>query len=384
MFKRILDVIPEGNRKIPLKYYRMMNTIMDHLTLSKNRYLLAHPIQTQGMELLRYFILNLPIAELEACSNDAERYSSILKEFKQSYLMAYDSVICGSIDGGRWFKNCKSSEDIPEIVLDISLDDPEHVYPFDKPWEDWQDIRSVRILYHDSLELPEDFAPSMWEFKKDIPSVAVIGIDVTTLCFKYYKYYQDCKGSQVSPDPNEFLKQYEYQYFFEDMYEIFTLNLLLKIFSDSELTVKDVVSSVVTSPRIVAENMLTQGITGIYDFVELLKTNACKLQDFVGIKWFLVGSILDKFEFLTKKCCVPDRQQYLWAEVSLNIPYFALLVAISKLYPDAPVAKTIAGRSSELYIKRFRTTPLPSIVHGAKLKKYVDDLRKTIETLLQT
>lgn len=382
MLSIIRSAIPEGNRKYPLKYYRMMNSIMDHMSLAKNRYTLAHPIQTQGMELLRYLILNIPMSELDGFSNDFERYTNVIKFYKSSYLASFDPVVTGNVMGGKWIRRT-GSVDQCEIILNTDIANPLDVYPFDEPWESWQNLRAVRLLYHNSYEMPEDFSKSLFDFKTEIPSVTTISLDVATLVFKYYKYCKACYDQKIEPLPNEFLKQYEYQHFFDDLYEIFVLNLLLLVYENPDMSVEDIASRHTIPARFCQDNILIQGIDGVKEYVALLQTNACKPQDFLDIRWFLGGSIKDKMNLLDAYCIVPERQNYLWTDVLKWMPYLRLIVAAANMFPDSPLGKLLMTRCNMIYRRKFQYAQIPSLVHGQVLRTFVYDLRNKIEALLK-
>ena len=378
MLSRIRTAIPSGNRKMPMRYYRMMNGIMDRMWLARGRYTLAHAIQTQGMELLRFLILNIPLDDLDQCESDVERYTTIFKFHKNSFLSAFDSVCSGTIEGGNWVEG----NDHSEVILNVDIDNPLQVYPFDKDWPEWQDIRSVRLLYHDSYEIPEDFAKSMFDFKKQKPKVLVMSIDAPTLCFKWYKYMKEQMASGLEPSANEFLKQYEYSYFFDDLYEIFAMNLITEVMLNSDDSAKDIAARFTVPIRFANAATVEQGVGGIKEYIDLLKTGAMKPADFVDTRWFLGGSMRDKMNQLDKRCILPMQQRYLWEECLKWLPYLKMFMAMCQLYPDGPQQKQIRDRASQVYVNKFKTVTMSSIANSAPCREFVDSLRDQIESLL--
>lgn len=381
MLSRILSVLPEGNRRFPLRYMRMVNSILDRMCLSRNRYLLAHPIQTPGMELLRFLCLNLDINALDEYSNDVDRYTEVIKFFKDTYRTPIDPVFSNSIAGGRFID--RRGQVAPcEIMLNCESANPLQDLPFDKDWNEWAHLRAVRLLYHDSMELPEDFAKSMLWFKEQMPRYMVMSINVPILLFKYYKYIVACRKEHLDVDINHFLKDYEYASFFDDIFDIWTLNVLLSFFLKPESTTEEILSRVTMPIRFCTTNMLQQGIDGIREFVDLLKQGSIKPQDFLATRWFTGRSILDQIDLIDHWVQLPPNHKYQWLYCLSRYPYLLLLLSIIRMFPDGPMKETANLRCREIWVRKFRMVYMPGAVVNPALGDFIQVLHKAYEDLL--
>jgi hypothetical protein len=381
MLTRILSVLPQGTPKFPLQYRRMITSMTDRLNYLKVRYIYAAPYQTYGMELLRFFILNLDMENLDSYKSDIERYTDVIKFYKQPKLQAFDPVVNGKIAGGRLFRPRPGGMP-PEIWLNVDCDDPLNCYPMDQPWEQWKSLRGVRLLYHDSLEMLDEFNNSLLNFKKEQPTALVVSLDVATLVFKYYKYWKDCKKRNVEPDVNKFLKEYEYTHFFEDMFNIWILNFLAYMFSHPEVDEQSVLDRLTIPVRVATDHMLLQGIRGTKEFIGLVKANTLRMADFLQVKWFPDMTIEDKLKELKTWCSLPDRRNYLWCNALVWYPYLRFFVQVMGLSPDDALTNLIKERCNELYWKRFKYINMPGIAYGEKLKELVKRFDDDIEKLL--
>lgn len=382
MLQRILSVLPDGNRKFPLRYMRMVNSILDRMCLAKNRYLLAHPIQTPGMELLRFLCLNLDVTALDEYKTDADRYTEVIKFYKDTYRMSIDPVFSNTIAGGRWVDR-RGGVGPAEIMLNCESADPLRDLPFDKDWSEWQSMRAVRLLYHDSLELPEDFTKSMFLFKRQKPDYLIIAINVPILLFKYYKYIVACRNEHLDVNVNHFLKDYEYSHFFEDSFDIWITNVMLRIVEDPDCPTDKIIADVTMPIRFCTTNMLQQGIDGIKEFVDLLRQGSLKPQDFLAIKWFQDRSILDMITERDHWVQLPPTHRYMWLTCMNWYIYLYLVTSLIRLFQDGPVKNTMNIRCNEIWVRKFRTVSMPGAVINPALGNFIQVLKEKYEHILK-
>lgn len=381
MLSRLRSVLPDGNRKFPLKYMRMVNTILDRMYLAKNRYLLANPIRTPGMELLRFLILNFDIDAMDDYSSDADRYTELVRFYKDTYRSSFDPVFSNTIDGGK-FMLPVGGKTPDEIFLNCECNNPLIDLPFDRPWSDWQDLRSIELLYHNSLELPENFYRSMFEFKFDRPEFLLFSLNVTVLLFKYYKYAKDCKNSHQEPDILYFLKEFEYSHFFEDLFDTWIFNLVTHVFENPDAEVDSIISGLTVPMRFCTTNMLRMGIEGLQDYAKLVKQGAMKPQDFMVTKWFREGSLNDRMDYLDRWVLIPQTHKYLWLRCMEWLPYLYLYMVICRLFPETPLMATLETRCKELWELKIKHVNMPAAVINPKYGPHLDHLNDLMQEIL--
>ena len=383
MIDRISQVMQEGTRRYPLLYRRMINCIYDRFSYIRNTFLIGSPAKTPGTMLLRYLISNLNVVKLSTMSSDIERYTSTIKFFKHSYLQAFDPVMNGSIKGGKWISNNSAGVIMPpEVILNVDCESPLDMLPLDKPWVDWQILRGFRFLYHDSLELIERFNTCMLTFRVQKPTILVVSLDVAILLFKYYKYWEDCLNHGVSADIDEFIMRYEYTYLFDDLLDIWTLNLLSLIFSHPEMSTRDIINKLTVPQRICTDTMLSQGIDGAKQFIDLIKHGSVKPQDFLETRWFVDNTVREKMDQLDQWCTVPDRRQYLWCNALMWLPYLRLLLILTNMFPEGAVNQLIKNRFEQLYIRKFKYAAMPGLANSKALQEFITKLNEDIRQCL--
>lgn len=388
LLDRIISLIPDGNRRFPLKYVRMLNSIRDRYCLAKNKYLLAHPIRTPAVEMIRNILLNLDINALDGYKTDVDRYTEYIKFTGQNARVIFDPNFTNSISEGKFLDNQPvlfTTPHRPEIYLNCEFVEPLKELPFNAGWDEWQDLRGIRMTYNDSLSLPEDFSNSRLSYFHGFgtPRYIVMAINVPLLCFKYYKYVCDCREDGQQPDVNYFIKQFEFSHFFEDLVDIFVLNLIMRVFSDPDGSVDSIVRDTLIPRRFVTDNMLRQGVECIKEYVDLLRSGAIKPQDFLAIHWFGDRSLM---EVIHDNCyrwvALPETSRYLWLRTLHEFPYFEVLVACVRLFIDGPLKNTLETRCKEIWTLRIKPINMTGSVTSPYLKELTAEMKSHLEAFL--
>ena len=105
LLDRVISLIPEGNRRFPLKYIRMLNSIRDRYCLAKNKYLLAHPVRTPAVEMIRNILLNIDLNTLDGYKTDVDRYTEYIKYTGQNARAIFDPNFTNAIATGKFVEN---------------------------------------------------------------------------------------------------------------------------------------------------------------------------------------------------------------------------------------------------------------------------------------
>lgn len=387
LLDRVISLIPEGNRRFPLKYIRMLNSIRDRYCLAKNKYLLAHPVRTPAVEMIRNILLNIDLNTLDGYKTDVDRYTEYIKYTGQNARAIFDPNFTNAIATGKFVENPNGgvTKQTSEVYLNCEFNEPLKELPFNKPWEDWQDLRGIRLTYNDTLALPEDFSSSRLSYFHGFgtPNIITVAFNVPLLCFKYYKYVCDCREDGQQPDVNYFIKQYELAHFFEDLVDIFVLNLITRVFSDPDGSVDSIVRDMLVPRRFVTDNMLRQGVEGIKEFVDLVRAGSIKPQDFLATRWFGDRSLID---VINDNCYryveLPETSRYLWLRTIHQFPYFSALVASVRLFIDGPLKDTLNTRCKEIWTLRIKPINMTGSITSPRLKEVTEQLKDHLEAFL--
>ena len=382
MIRPLLDVIPAGNRKYPIRFKRAMNVIYSRMDYLKFKFLGMDMINSPGIELLRSILLNVDLTELDSYPSDIDRFTYYVQFYKTSRLVQFDPVYSGKFTTGYFTSSPISYAGTTEILLDVDTRHPFNTFPLDKDWSEWQELRGLRIIHHDCLELPETITSSLITFKQDAPAMIVMTIDVPILVFKYYKYWKNCQEAGIACEIMEFLKRYEYAKFFEDLLDAWLLNVMSGTYAAKidGLTSTEYASTLKTPQRVATSNVLREVVTGLYEYADLYLQNSLKPQDSVDTPWFPNGQTTrEKINSLYEAVKFPLQRKYQWCEALLWLPYAEILTRSLLLFPSSPVANQIADKARTLWRDKFKFASLTNVARGMNVKRLVDSVVGAME-----
>lgn len=384
MIKQLLDVIPQGNRKYPIRYRRAMNVIYSRLDYLKFRFLGMDMTNSPGLELLKSILLNVDLTELDSYPSDIDRFTYYIQFYKTGRLAQFDPVYSGKFTSGYFTNGLTTYSGVTEVLLDVDTRHPFNTFPLDKDWPDWQDMRGLRVIAHDSFEIPETITSSLITFKQHSPSIIIMTIDVPVLVFKYYKYWKNCQEAEIQCDIYEFLKRYEYANFFGDLLDAWLLNVVSETYMakvDGK-TVNEYVKELKVPTRVATDNVLRELVSGLYEYADLYIQNSLKPQDAIDTPWFPNGQTYrEKINDLYEAVKFPLQRNYKWCEALMWLPYIEVITRSLVVFPSSPVANQIAARARTLWRNRYEFANVSSIARGVTVKLLVNDTLDALEII---
>lgn len=381
MLKNILSVLPKGTPRNPVIYYRLLDTLSARMVVVRNKFNMANLIRTSGSDLLRWMLLSFDLTQAKSYRDDIDLYTSYASDFTDTYRSAFDPVWSKSLSLNG-FTTTKTGSSPAEIFINCTVSNPSVYYPFGSGWDKWRDLRALHIVYHNSTELPIDLYTGKVVFSQKFPTFVVIAINVPTLLMKWFKYNENCAMSKENPDPIKFLKETEYNKLFDDLVDIWTVNLIEKVVTHPEATANKIVSDVAIPTFITTPGIVENGVTGLQDLMRLLDNRNVKLQDIMETRLFTAGRTLKSYiQNLDSIISVPDLRQYQWINISKTLPYLKLISAIIGRDRENPVYKQLAMKAYWSYVRYIRTANLPSLQYMNALKTYIGVVSKEFEAL---
>ena len=385
MIRKLLDVIPAGNRKYPIRYRRAMNIIFTRLDYLRLRFLNMELTNSPGVNLLKALLTNVDLRELDSYASDLDRYTNVIQFYKNSRLQQFDPVYSGKFTTNYFTNGAGNYGGVIEVLLDLDTRHPFNTFPLDKDWSEWQELRSLRVLMHDSLELPEIISSSRIVFKQDAPTMCVMSIDVPVFIFKYYKYWKNCQEAGVAFRIEEFLKRYEYANFFEDLLDIWLLNVITLVYTSrpQNLTITERVSKLTVPSRVATDNVLHELLSGIDEYVDLYERNTFHPQDMIDSPWLANGQTYrERINSLYEAALFPPQRNYKWCEALFWLPYIAIITRATVVFPSSSTSNQILTRARNLWRTQFRFASLVSVARGTTVKLAVEALLEELESCL--
>ena len=383
MINLLLDVIPPGNRKYPIRYRRALNVMFSRLDYLRLRFLNTEMTNSPGLELLRSLLFGVDLNDIDTYPNDIDRFIYVIQTYKETRLHQFDPVYSGRFTT-CYFTSASSLARTTEVLLDVDTNHPLDTFPLDKDWSEWQYLRGLRVVSHDSMEIPETITSSLITFSRESPTIIVMTIDVPVLVFKYYKYWKNCKEAEIECDMTDFLKRYEYANFFGDLLDAWLLNLFPYAFTAGGhgVSVGEVVENLFVPTRVATDNVLREVVAGLYEYATLYQQNSLRPQDMVDTPWFSDGkTIREKIKAYENAFRFPPQRNYRWCEALLWLPFVDILTSSLIAFPSSPVANQIAVRARRLWKTHYKYANMTNIARGESVKQVVKGVGESIEEL---
>lgn len=370
MLDRILSVLPRGNQKNPVVYQRMIDTINFRLDIQKNKFLLGHPVQTSGIELIRFLMLNIDLEEILSYSSDIDRFTNIIDFVESTFRGAFDPVYKGRIERGL-FTARDGGQNIPEFIMNTEYINKFDEYPFDKPYVEWKKLRAVRIIHHDSLELVSDLHNWAIKFTKDIPSYMLFSIDIRTLVFKWVKYVEYCRYIDQEPDDREFLKTSEIIHWHDDLFNIWLINIInqyLQLRADNEENNQPGFTAYI-DPFIIRDEQVQYAFDDLGKFIDLAKDGAVRVQDILDTRWINNRTVSEMIKEQQEQVALPEIRQYRWLDIIRWMPYLRMILLLNKFYPKVGLTKMIVERGRDIMNRDLKFQNLSNNLLTSEAKK---------------
>lgn len=382
MLDEIISLIPNGSPRHPIIFYRMLKTILARLELAREKFRVSKPVRTPGEEFIRWMLLNFNMSQAESYADDTTLYTDFICGYQDSFRNVFDPVWTKSLAKGKFVK-CADGSFPTEIYVNCSQANPSTL-PLGEDWNRWKDTRAIRIIGHDSLELPIDMFAGYVLFKEKFPTYVTISINIPILLMKWYKYCTFCKKDGKQADETEFFKRYEFEGFFGDLLDVWITNLIVKILGCPSAQTGSIVEEVSISNYITSDSIIYQGVNAIRELVNLVQSRNLRLQDFLTTSLYPNEScILDHIDESSELFVVSDLRQYDWIRMLVDLPHMKILSSIIALDSTNPLFNSLIRRAYNIYLRKIKFVNMPGYQHSHQMKGYIAMVCREFENLFK-
>lgn len=317
MLNTILKSVNAGCPKVLPNWDKTVMTISLRTEIMKTRFLGTGFLYNNGMNMLKHILSTIVNQDMMNMSSDFSRYVERVDPMVPSFRGLYDPVY-----NARQSKNLFTmSPNIPELIMNVSMDKPLSSLPMDKPWEYWKDLCPIHVIYHDSRELVSNIYRFAIDFQHLAPTCIIYSIDLSMLSMMYAKYLDYSKSVGIVGTIEDFLQAHVVIKWFDDLRRIWLTNIL-----------KDVVANdfeperYATDGFVAPKAMLLTLASDMHRFMDDAKRKAMSIGDFCKTKWFGDYSLKYWLDELDMNIRVPSLRQYTWLEFVATLPYAKLVL----------------------------------------------------------
>jgi hypothetical protein len=274
------------------------------------------------------------LMQLSEIINELAHYPSMMDRVSRLMMPDVRLKLEQRIDGlrtttdwsGTFVRN--SQKKTNELIIPVSYHrDPFMYYPT-MPSEEykWEQVRPLRLVYHDSPELVLDLIGSpKLRFKKYQPSIAVFTLNMTSLVLKYLWYNERCKRESIVPDVKEFIRDDVFAFLFKDLRDVWVLNLLDHIFSCEDVTdFYDLNTEFSKNEYALSDH--GQYLKELFKYSEFVKRGSVDPRFMLNTKLFATQSLVQKLEEFRDEQRTWHLRQYKHYELSVYLPYIRIML----------------------------------------------------------
>ena len=338
MYDMIKNLLVTGNPRSIIKWNKLISDTNTKLDIYKDRFLLSDVNITSSIYLLKSLLTTVDIPYLLKLDNDIDRYGKYLVYELDNLRTFFDPVYLK-----RPMYNCfvkSSGESTPEFILNVNYDRPLLDMPIDEPWEAWDKLAPVRMLYYDTLDFP-DLLQYKFKFSQQSPTYSVSSINITILILKFIHYLKE-----NAPDLNplfyhdhieDYLKEGVFIHMFDDALNIWCINTISSILNNEDVLFKNYfIGSGTTGAVSDLKNIITQ-----------TKVNSVTINDFAHTPFINDKSIVEVLNHYNKYLVLPALRGY---------TYLSFLRDVQLMKPIILLCKTSKSPTSLLILKKMKRT----------------------------
>ena len=217
-------LLKNSQKRLTPHLHQYIETLNIRRGIVENRYLNSPGYESNIVVLLRKILADADIPSLLKKPSDLDCYFDKLIYDLPSLNSIFDSVTTGLTFHDMVIS--RSSVHTEEFLIPVSCQDPVSLLPFDQGWDAWQNVKPIRLVDIDSLELTFHTYQDQIVFSKIHPTRAVITIDIISLVLQYVNFLRTTDQELSQP---EYIHRYVLVYLLSDLQDIWLMNVYTKL-----------------------------------------------------------------------------------------------------------------------------------------------------------
>lgn len=346
--------------------------------------------ETPGVVLLRYILSFAEKDYLDKQSNNYDRYLYHLRYIRKNLTTIFDRV-----ERGRGFHNLfffNESSSTEEFVLPIEdVNTITNLPMYSNSWDDWRKIRCIRLWDHNSSEFTTKLLNDRLNFSTDVPSNAVILIDVVALVMKYYIWLNTQRENEPAKELAELVPQqlFIHKYVITDLIwdnaYIWLINSIRNLLSYSPDEVNDKLSMsnirydqqwgwIVANAR--------EGFASLFRLITDATRNV-RPESILSSKLLFGNTIHQRMIMTDELLTLPGQRQYDYLRWLRDRKLLFLVVELFMKRPDLPVTRVMNVNLRRQFRRVLVNRPW-NVCNSITLKKEVETEINQFVNLLES
>ena len=357
-----------------------LQTLNQEILYNAHRYNSMPGHDHPGMMLLASLLDQADIPHLREIPDQFDRYRYGVIEQLESLERNFDPVQQGINTQGRFLPH--QNHRTRQVLVPVRCDSPYSDLPMGSDWSAWSRVRPLRVAYADSTELTFHTYQDVLNYRKDIPKLVVLTLNVTALVMMY-SVYRDTVAED-SPSPLDFLHRYVvYPALTEDNAQLWIVTQYIQALDTAREPIsgtKDYVWETANNGRIGSQ--YGSFLLDVYAAKKACETGAILPNTLLSSLKLLHGSnILDYYKSFRRTNVVPELTQYRWCEFLVYMRWLELFVKSALLYKPWWEQKfTLAYLARD--VRLLNNSHPWTNISDQSIRKMISDKLSELQTLL--
>ena len=330
MYDAIKNLLVPGKPRTILKWDKLISDTNTKLDIYEDRFLLSDINMSYATYLLKSILTTTDIPYLLKLDSDIDRYGKYLVYELDNLRTFFDPVYLKRPTYDCFIKS--NGESVPEFILNVSYRRPLLDMPIDEPWEVWDKVSPVNMLYYDTLDFPR-LLQYQFQFKTQ-PTYSVSSINISLLVLKFIHYLNenvpDLNPTFYHEHIDDYLKECVFVHLFENTLNVWCINALSSILNNENVLLKSYFIG----------SGITDAITDLKKVITQTKVNSITINDFAHTKFINYKSIVDTLNYYNNYLTLPPLRGYTYLAILRDIELITPMILLCKS-SKSPIALQI-------------------------------------------
>lgn len=355
-----------------------------------HRFFISEGHESPGVKLLRYILQFIDTEELDSHISNYDRYLYCVRYVFDNILDIFDRTQRGRGYKNLFFRHGESIYTEEFLIPTSNISSLSYLPMHSEKWEDWKDVRVLRLWDHDSDEYSVNLMNDRLRFEHRPPTYAIETLDIVALIFKYYIWNKTQRSKEPQLElamhiPRQlFVHKYVICDLVWDETDVWLINTINKVLHCENEHLGDEFIS-----RNLRENNQQWGwvamtsreaFDSLYQVVRQTR-GSVRPESILSSKILTRGSLMDRIDMCDREVEFPNFRQYKYLSWLRDYKMIDIILQLYKYRPDLPI-----GARMKLYLKRDLSRDIVRCVwntcQSTSLKEKIkNDMQSLVDTL---
>lgn len=348
---------PDAPRIMP-KLRQAMYAIDTYVEEIITRYIEIAGAETSGMFALEQILGDVDLRSLRKVPDDVDRYFNQLLPLQEDLIRHLDPSVQGVTHLASFISTTTPGR---EYLLPVMATNYITMLPLNKPWEEWEKLRPLALLYSDNKNLSLDAKMDRLRYINTTPNHTVISLDAIMLIMQYAKYLDTHPPDQRLPIRDYLHRYVIYPALIKDSITVWMLQQYTNVITDAANSHDKTIWTPLTTATMGSFGVqLPAALEELWNLTQVVKDQNLLPSRFLSSLLLEKSHVTTAYGHLRKRIEFPQLRQYIWMQYISMMSWRNLVFATMDLTRKSSFSKWTRIQTQREYhllrATRFWTT----------------------------